>query len=204
MKRSKTIIEKRNTQHPSHHWMNGVIVVLILVLIIILVQGFFDNNRAATVGGNVVGGSSAHGADLIVSRIIVSRTAESIQGVYGYKYLVAVIIKNIGTAPVSRPFNILVTAPGYDGDLQRTNRKFSPKWGGTWIEGGKVLMPGEEIGGAWLYPVYLRELGATYEVSATVDSSSEIRESNEDNNKLVKHFTLYMELGQVPNVQAID
>ncbi|MBI3034921.1 hypothetical protein HYY71_01230 [Candidatus Woesearchaeota archaeon] len=154
--------------------------------------------------GAAAGGSSTHGPDLIISRIEAHRTAESLGGVYGYKYLVAVIIKNAGTSPVSHPFNILVTAPGYDGDAQRTNRKFSPKWGGAWIEGGKVLMPGEEIGGAWLYPVYLRDFGVTYEVSAIVDSSSEIRESDENNNKLVKHFTLYMAPGQVPNVQAID
>lgn len=155
---------------------------------------------------HTVGEKGAH-ADLVVSRIIVSRTAETLGGVYGKKYWIAIVIKNVGTTPVSRPFNITVKAPGYEnGDIQRTNRKFQPNapfWDWGWIEGGKVLMPGEEIGGAWLYPVYLRELG-TYEVSAVVDSSSEIREANENNNELIKHFEIYMAGGGVPNVRPVD
>ena len=151
-------------------------------------------------------GGGAH-SDLIVSRIIVERTAEPSGGAYGKKYWIAIVIKNAGTTPVSRPFNITVKAPGYEsGDVQRTNRKFQPnwaKWAGPWIEGGKVLMPGEEIGAAWLYPVYLRELG-TYEVSAVVDSSSEIRESDENNNELIKHFETYMAGGGVADVRPVD
>lgn len=151
-----------------------------------------------------IGGSGAH-ADLIVSRILVLRTAEILG--YGEKYWVAIVIKNVGTTPVSRPFSITVKAPGYEsGDVQRTNRKFQPNapvWDFGWIEGGKVLMPGEEIGGAWLYPVYLKELG-TYKVSAVVDSSSEIRESDENNNELTKNFEIYMAGGGVPNVRSVD
>ena len=156
---------------------------------------------------DVAGGSGTH-SDLIVSRIIVSRTAESSQGIYGYKYWVAVIIKNAGTTPVTRPFDVTVKAPGYEsGDVQRTNRKFQPnwaKWAGPWIEGGKVIMPDEEIGAAWLYPVYLREMGKIYEVSTTVDSSSEIRESDENNNSLTKRYTLYTEIGNNINVKEVD
>ncbi|MBI2035875.1 MAG: hypothetical protein HYT12_04345 [Candidatus Liptonbacteria bacterium] len=60
------------------------------------------------------------------------------------------------------------------------------------------------MSGAWLYPVTLSELGKTYEVSATVDSDSEIRESDESNNVLTKHFELYQDLGGVLNARAID
>lgn len=149
--------------------------------------------------------SGAH-ADLIVSRILVLRTAEILG--YGEKYWVAIVIKNAGTTPVARPFNIAVNAPGHENEVQRTNQKFQPNapfwaWPGGWIEGGKTIMPGEEVGGAWLYPVYLRELG-TYEVSAVVDSSSEIRESDENNNKLTKHFEIYMAGGGAPNVRPVD
>lgn len=154
---------------------------------------------------NAAGESGAH-ADLVVSRIIVDRTAED-GWVYGKKYWVAIVIKNAGTTPVSRPFNITVKAPGYEsGDVQRTNRKFQPNapaWNFGWIEGGKVLMPSEEIGAAWLYPVYLRELG-TYEVSAVIDSDSEIRESDENNNELTKHFETYMAGGGVADVRPVD
>ncbi|MBI2668045.1 hypothetical protein HYX17_04745 [Candidatus Woesearchaeota archaeon] len=183
---------------------NKKVITILFLIILLLIIGFLMKNSFDYQGNTFISRDDSHGSDLIVSKIIMARTAESIQGVYGYKYMVAVIIKNIGEAPVSRPFNIIVNAPGYENNLQRTNRKFSPKWGGSWIEGGKVLMPGEEIGGAWLYPVYLREFDVNYEVSATVDSGSEIRESNDENNKLVKHFTLYMEYGQVPNVKAVD
>lgn len=156
---------------------------------------------------NAASGGSAH-ADLVVSRIIVERTTASSQAIYGYKYWVAVIIKNAGTTPVTRPFDVTVSAPGYEaGDVQRTNRKFQPnweKWAGPWIEGGKVIMPGEEIGAAWLYPVYLREMDKIYEVSASVDSNSEIRETDENNNSLTKHYTLYPEIGNNVNVKEVD
>lgn len=157
---------------------------------------------------NAASGGSSPNADLIVSRIIVSRTAESSAASYGKTYWVAIVIKNAGTTPVTRPFDVTVKAPGYEnGDVQRTNRKFQPnwaRWSGPWLEGGRIIMPGEEIGAAWLYPVYLREVGRTYEVSAVVDSGSEIRESDENNNELVKHYETYMAGGGVADVRPVD
>ena len=154
--------------------------------------------------------SKKNGPDLIVSSIGANRLATFTGFTYGKYYAITVWFKNIGTVPVSHPFSVVVNTPKsgswslyytYIAD-ERLNRKYLPRWGGSWLEGGKVLMPGEEIATS-VYWVPLYE-GQVYEISAIVDSLSEISEINEDNNKLVRRFVIEIGLGGLENVRAID
>jgi len=150
--------------------------------------------------------SRKNGPDLIVSRMNAYRLSTSTGFTWGKYYGITIWFKNIGTAPVSHPFNVIVNAPKsttgmyYTYYQERLNQKFIPRFWGMWGR-GEVIKPGEEITTS-IYWVPLYE-GQIYEISAIVDSKSEISEIDESNNKLAKRFAIEMQYGGVENVKEI-
>src|SRR3989344_69418 len=150
--------------------------------------------------------SRKNGPDLIVSRMNAYRLSTSTGFTWGKYYGITIWFKNIGTAPVSHPFNVIVNAPKsttgmyYTYYQERLNQKFIPRFWGMWGR-GEVIKPGEEITTS-IYWVPIYE-GQIYEISAIVDSKSEISEIDESNNKLAKRFAIEMQYGGVENVKEI-